>query len=97
MTDPSIVNAARDFVARVHGGCASVVGYAGNGFCWGWSVIGSAHPLLLQHGGIVAVQAVAATRGQQPTLNDLALAISSSVARACWKPLDSASITLVLQ
>ena len=55
MADASKVDAARSFVARVHGETASVVDYDGNGFCWGWSLLGSAFPHALEHGALVAV------------------------------------------
>ena len=53
MADARKVDAARSLVAKLHGEDCSVVDYEGNGFCWGWGVLGSAHPHLLQHGAIV--------------------------------------------
>ena len=51
--DARQIDSARSFVGRVHSGVASVVGYHGNGFCWGFSLAGSAYPHLLRHGAIV--------------------------------------------
>jgi hypothetical protein len=53
--DPRKIDAARALVARMHDGPASVVDYEGNGFCWGFSLVGSAHPHTWQHGGVVDV------------------------------------------
>ena len=36
--DATRIDAARAFVARVHGEQATVVNRHGNGFCWGWAV-----------------------------------------------------------
>lgn len=53
--DPRKIDAVRALVARMHDGPASVVDYEGNGFCWGFSLVGSAHPHTWQHGGVVDV------------------------------------------
>ena len=53
--DPRKIDAVRALVARMHDGPASVVDYEGNGFCWGFSLVGSAHPHTWQHGGVVDI------------------------------------------
>ena len=71
--DAQKIDAARALVARIHGGVADVVNYDGNGFCWGWSTIGSAHPHALQHGAVVEVGHVDASVGACATLNNMCL------------------------
>ena len=73
MADAQKIDAARALVARIHDVVANVVDYDGNGFCWGWSTIGSAHPHALQHGAVVEVGHVDASVGVCATLNDMCL------------------------
>ena len=75
MADAAKVDAARSFVARVHGETASVVDYDGNGFCWGWSMLGSAFPHALEHGALVAVGESTGSNAVTATPADLRLEI----------------------
>ena len=82
MTDVVQVDGARNFVARVHGEAASVVDYEGNGFCWGWSLVGSAFPHALQHGAVVAAAQVQANAAVHATPADLRL--ETQARRQLW-------------
>ena len=73
MADARKVDAARALVAKLHGEECSIVDYEGNGFCWGWGVLGSAHPHLLQHGAVVDVGCTSGAVAVCATLQDLQL------------------------
>ena len=81
--DAAKVDAARQFVARVHGKTASVVDYDGNGFCWGWSLLGSAFPHALEHGALVAAGESTGSIAVKATPADLRLEIHAR--RQIWK------------
>ena len=73
MADAQKVDAARAIVARIHDDESSVVDFDGNGFCWGWGVIGSAHPHALQHGALVEAGRTSADVAVCATVQDLCL------------------------
>ena len=80
--DATRIDAARAFVARVHGEQATVVNRHGNGFCWGWAVVGSAFPNVLEHGEEVVAGRVSSVFDPIATRGDLCFEVNAR--SLCW-------------